>query len=119
MTENKNYKEIVFLNNTNDETGMVAVQAFRKALDNDYNMDHSKNSRQYMEHLAKVTIQEFEEIRVGYADEDEWNCFVSKGGQLGGFFNYWTDTIGFYLGPYCVYLSRCTCFKNHSRGKYT
>ena len=58
-----------------------------------------------MEHLAKVTLQEFEEIRVGY--EGEWNCLVSKRGQLGGFFNSWTNTIGFYLGPYCIYLSRC------------
>ena len=105
MTENtKNYKEIVFLNDTNDEIGMAAVKAFRKALEKDYNMDHSKSSRHYMEHLAKVTLQEFKEIRVGY--EGEWNCFVSKGGQLGGFFN-WTNTIGFYLGPYSVYLSRC------------
>ena len=110
MTENtKNYKEIVFLKDTTDEIGMAAVRAFRKALEKDYNMDHSKSSRHYMEHLAKVTIQEFEEIRVGY--EGVWNCFVSKGGQLGGFFN-WTNTIGFYLGPYCVYLSRTRCIIN-------
>ena len=108
MTDNtKNYQEIVFLNDTNDEIGMAAVRAFRQALEKDYNMDHSKRSRHYMEHLAKVTIQEFEEIRVGY--EGEWNCLVSKGGQLGGFFNSWTNTIGFYLGPYSVYLSRTRC----------